>query len=95
MVIPPTTAVAGMEMRLKLDECEDIAVGVSGGEVPGKDKYDEEDNDNGNENIAVVVTDASEVEVSEMLAEIADIVRLETNKEGNGGDDKGGVSLKE
>jgi len=84
-----------METRLKLGECEDIAVGVSGGEVPGKDKGDEGDNDNGNENIAVVVTDASEVEVSEMLAEIVDIVETKTKNEGKGGNEKGGTPLKE
>jgi hypothetical protein len=90
MVILPTPAVAGIETRLKLDECEDIAVGVSGGEVPDKD-----DNDSGNENIAVVVTDASEVEVSEMLSEIADIVGTKAKKGGKGGNDKGGVPLEE
>lgn len=82
MVIPPMTAVAGMETRLKLDEFEDSVI-VEGGElrrVLGEDDGDEEGDDNGNENIAVVVTNASEVEVSERLAEIADIEKSEMNK---------------
>lgn len=89
MVIPPTTAVAGMETRLKLDRC----VVVGNGEVMRV--FCEEDNDDENENIAVVVTDASGVDVSEMLAEIVDIVGFRTRKEGKGGKYNGGVPLKE
>lgn len=65
-----------MGTRLKLDEC----VVVVGGEVTTLLGAEEEDNDNGNGNIAVVVTNASEV--SETLAEIADIVGTKTNKRG-------------
>lgn len=69
-----------METRLKLDKCEDIAVGGEVTSVPGDEKAEGEDNDNGNENIPVVVADASKVEVSEMLVEIVDIVGLRTQK---------------
>jgi len=81
MVIPPTTAVAGMEKRLKLDVGEDIVVVDE--TVLGEDDNNNEE-DSGNENIGVVVTDASDVDisVSEMVAEIADIVKLEAEKRG-------------
>jgi len=81
MVIPPTAAVAGMETRLKLDLGEDMV--VVDATVLGEDDNKE---DNGNENIGVVVTDASDasgsVSESEMVAEMADILKLEANKRG-------------
>jgi len=65
--------VAGMEMRLKLDLGENMLV-----------VDNEKEEDSGNENIGLVVIDASDIDISvfEMVAEIADIVKLEAEKRG-------------
>jgi len=86
-MIPPKPAVAGIEMRLKLDEDVDAEVKMVAGEEGAAVVFDGAITTTpGKEDVAVdnkvEVTGASEIEAFEMLAELADIVGFEMGQRG-------------